>query len=91
MPAIHVNTDLMRQLGQVFVQLNDQIQNQIEPNIQNQTSQLEGDWQGVSRQRFEDLIQQWRSATGHVDQTGDDLGRHLQNTAQQFENVDQSS
>jgi WXG100 family type VII secretion target len=91
MAVIHVNTDLMRQLGQVFVQLNDQIQNQIEPNIQNQTSQLEGDWQGVSRQRFEQLIQQWRSATTQVVQVGEDLGRHLQNTAQQFENVDQSS
>jgi len=91
MAVIHVNTDLMRQLGLVFVQLNDQIQNQIEPNIQNQTSQLESDWQGISRQRFEDLIQQWRSATNQVIQTGEDLGRHLQNTAQQFENVDQSS
>ena len=91
MPTIHVNTDLMRQLGQIFVQLNDQIQNQIEPNIQNQTSQLEGDWQGVSRQRFEQLIQQWRSATSQVVQAGEDLGRHLQNTAQQFENVDQAS
>jgi WXG100 family type VII secretion target len=91
MATIHVNTDLMRQLGLVFVQLNDQISNQIEPNIQNQTSQLEGDWQGVSRQRFEDLIQRWRSATNQVVQVGEDLGRHLQNTAQQFENVDQSS
>jgi WXG100 family type VII secretion target len=91
MGVIHVNTDLMRQLGQVFVQLNDQIQNQIEPNIQNNTSQLESDWQGVSRQRFEDLIQQWRSATNQVVQVGEDLGRHLQNTAQQFENVDQTS
>jgi WXG100 family type VII secretion target len=91
MATIHVNTDLMRQLGLVFVQLNDQIANQIEPNIQNQTSQLEGDWQGVSRQRFEQLIQEWRSATNQVIQTGEDLGRHLQNTAQQFENVDQAS
>ncbi|MHB8598190.1 MAG: WXG100 family type VII secretion target [Ktedonobacteraceae bacterium] len=91
MGVIHVNTDLMRQLGQVFVQLNDQIQNQIEPNIQNNTSQLENDWQGISRQRFDDLMQQWRSATNQVVQTGEDLGRHLQSTAQQFENADQSS
>ena len=91
MGVIHVNTDLMRQLGQVFVQLNDQISNQIEPNIQNSTSQLEGDWQGISRQRFEQLIQEWRSATTQVVQVGEDLGRHLQNTAQQFENVDQNS
>ncbi len=91
MGVIHVNTDMMRQLGQVFVQLNDQIQNQIEPNIQSHTSQLEGDWQGISRQRFEQLIEEWRSATTRVVQAGEDLGRHLQNTAQQFENVDQAS
>ncbi|MEO8970527.1 MAG: WXG100 family type VII secretion target [Ktedonobacteraceae bacterium] len=71
--------------------MNDQIQNQIEPNIQNNTSQLEGDWQGISRQRFDDLINQWRSATNQVVQVGEDLGRHLQSTAQQFENADQSS
>ncbi len=91
MGVIHVNTDLMRQLGQVFVQLNDQILNQIEPNIQNNTSQLENDWQGISRNHFDNLIQQWRSATNQVVQTGEDLGRHLQNTAQQFENADQTS
>lgn len=91
MGVIHVNTDLMRQLGQVFVQLNDQISNQIEPNIQNSTGQLEGDWQGISRQRFEQLIQEWRSATNQVVQVGEDIGRHLQNTAQQFESVDQNS
>lgn len=90
MGVIHVNTDLMRQLGQVFVQFNDQILNQIEPNIQNNTSQLENDWQGISRNQFENLMQQWRSATNQVVQTGEDLGRHLQNTAQQFENADQS-
>lgn len=90
MATIHVNTDLMRQLGQVFVQLNDQIQSQIEPSIQNHTSQLEGDWQGVSRQRYEQMFQQWRSATQQVVAAGEDLGRHLQDTATRFEQVDQS-
>jgi WXG100 family type VII secretion target len=90
MATIHVNTDLMRQLGQVFVQLNDQIQSQIEPSIQNHTSQLESDWQGVSRQRYEQMVQQWRSATQQVVAAGEDLGRHLQDTATRFEQVDQS-
>ena len=73
MGTIHVNTDLMRNLGQVFVQLNDQIGNQIEPQIQNHTSELESDWQGVSRQRYEQLYQQWRSATQQVVQAGEEL------------------
>jgi WXG100 family type VII secretion target len=91
MATIHVNTDQMRSLGQVFVQLNDQLQNQTEPQIQNRIGQLESDWQGVSRQRFEQLFQQWRSAANQVVAQGEDIGRHLQNTAQQFENVDSNS
>ena len=90
MGTIHVNTDLMRNLGQIFVQLNDQVANQIEPQIQNHTSELESDWQGVSRQRYEQLYQEWRSATQRVVQAGEDIGRHLQDTATRFEQVDQS-
>jgi len=90
MATIHVNTDLMRNLGRVFVQLNDQIANQIEPQVQNHTSELESDWQGVSRQRYEQLYQDWRTATQRVVQTGEEIGRHLQDTATRFEQVDQS-
>jgi len=81
---------MMRNLGQVFVQLNDQIANQIEPQIQNHTSELESDWQGVSRQRYEQMYQEWRAATQRIVQTGEELGRHLQDTATRFEQVDQS-
>ncbi len=90
MGTIHINTDLMRQLGQIFVQLDDQIANQIRPQIQSHINDLEGDWQGVSRQRFEQLFQDWRSAVDSVVQNGEDIGRHLQDTAQRFESADQS-
>lgn len=90
MATIHVNTDLMRQLGQVFIQLNEQINNQIEPQIQGHTSQLESDWQGVSRQVYEQLYQDWRAATQRIISAGEDLGRHLNNTAMLFEQADQS-
>lgn len=90
MGTIHINTELLRQLGQVFFQLNDQIQNNTEGQIQNVTGQVEGDWQGVSRQRYEQLYQSWRSATQQVVSTGEDLGRHLQDTATRFEEADQS-
>ncbi len=90
MATIHVNTDLMRNLGQVFVQLNDQIRNQTEPQIQGHVGQLENDWQGVSRQRFEQMFQDWRVAANNIVAQGEDIGRHLQYTAQQFEQADQS-
>ncbi len=91
MATIHVNTDLMRQLGQIFVQLNDQLSNQTEPQIQNHIGQLESDWQGVSRQRFEQMFQEWRAAADRVVAQGEEIGQHLQNTATQFENVDSQS
>jgi len=90
MASIHVNTDQMRQLGQVFVQNNDQL-HQSEGQIQNFIGQLEGDWQGVSRQRFEQMFQEWRAAADRIVAQGEEIGRHLQNTAQQFENVDANS
>jgi WXG100 family type VII secretion target len=90
MATIHINTDMLRQLGQMFVQLNDQISNQIMPQIQNYTGQLEGDWQGVSRQRYEQMFESWRSTTQQLVNTGEDIGHHLQNTATLFEQADQS-
>ena len=90
MGTIHVNTDQMRQLGQVYIQLNDQIANNVMPQIQNYTGQLESDWQGVSRQRYEQLYNDWRAASQRVVMAGEDLGRHLQDTAMRFEQVDQS-
>ena len=90
MATIHVDTELLRQLGQKFVQLNDQIQTQIEPQIQSVTGQLESTWQGQSRIRYEQMYQDWRAATNRIITTGEDLGRHLVSTATQFEQADSS-
>ena len=60
MGTIHVNTDAMRQLGNLFAQLNEQIATQLEPQIQHYTAMLETDWIGVSRERFESALNEWR-------------------------------
>lgn len=90
MGSIHVNTDLMRQLGTLFVQLNEQIENQLEPQIQHTVAQLEGDWLGVSRQHFDTLLMQWRASVISLTNWGESIGRHLQETASRFEQADQS-
>jgi WXG100 family type VII secretion target len=54
------------------------------------SGQLENDWQGQSRYRFDQLYQDWRTSTEGITQIGEDLGRHLQNTADQFEQADRS-
>lgn len=88
MGTIHINTDLMRQLGTLFVQLNEQIQTQLEPQIQHLTGQLESDWIGVSRQHFEYALTEWRATATRLTLNGEELGRHLQETATRFDNAD---
>jgi WXG100 family type VII secretion target len=89
MGTIHVNTDLMRQLGSLFAQLNEQIASQLEPQIQHLIGQLESDWLGVSRQHFETALSEWRATASRLVVNGEELGRHLQETATRFDNADQ--
>ncbi len=91
MAVIHVNTDLMRNLGQIFVQLNDEIQNQILPQITSNSSDLEADWQGLSRQRYQTMLDDWNSSINSVITQGDSIGAHLQQTAGQFDSVDETA
>ena len=90
MGNIHVNTDLMRHLGTIFAQLNEQIINQLEPQIQSAASQLESDWVGLSRQHFDELLTQWRSSVVSLTNWGESIGSHLQETAALFEQADRS-
>ena len=89
MGTIHVNTDLMRQLGNLFIQLNEQIANQLEPQIQRLIGELEHDWLGVSRQHFDYALNEWRATATRLATNGEEIGRHLQETATRFDNADQ--
>ncbi len=87
MAIIHIDTELLRRLGLIYIQCNEQV-NQFDGQIQNIVSQVEGDWQGLSRQRFDQIFQEWRTAVSRIVVQGEDIGRHLQNTAQLFDNID---
>ena len=89
MGTIHVNTDMLRQLGSLFVQLNEQIATQLEPQIQHLSTQLESDWIGVSRHHFEYALSEWRATATRLAANGEEIGRHLQETAARFDNADQ--
>lgn len=90
MGQIHVNTDLMRRLGMLFVQLNEQIANQLEPQIQQAAAQLDSDWVGVSYQHFSSVLIDWRATVARLTTYGEELGQHLQETATRFEQADNS-
>jgi WXG100 family type VII secretion target len=88
--TIHVNTDLMRLLGRRFLEISEYCQTQLITELQNISAQIEGDWIGVSRQRYDELFQQWRQSSQSLLTWGQEIGQHLNNTANQFDNADQS-
>ncbi len=90
MSQIAVNTDVMRQLGQCFVAVGHYLWDDQRPRIENLISQLENDWQGHSRARFEHLFAQWRHEVHEVVELSYQIGQHLEQTAQNFENADNS-
>ena len=87
MGTIHVNTDLMRQLGNRFIQCNEYIRSQLLPDLQNLTGQMEGDWVGVSRARYDELLQGWTQSAYSLQNWGNDIGQHIYSTADQFDNA----
>ncbi len=90
MPNIHVNTEEMRQLAGSFDWWSNNLRDGMMPTLQHLTGQLEGDWQGVSRQHYEEMIQVWRTNALNLIESAENLSRHMMNTANQFENVDRS-
>jgi WXG100 family type VII secretion target len=89
MGAIQADTDTLRRLGQLYVQVNNEIRDTIGPQIHSLTTQLETSWQGHSRARYDSMYNDWASRTNVVIQIGEDIGRHLQNVAAQLEQADQ--
>jgi WXG100 family type VII secretion target len=90
MPTIHVNTDVMRQLAQAYLTWNNTIQTQMLPQLQSLNAQLEGDWVGVSRTDYDNQLQSWIQSLNGLIASGQGLGNHVLNTANQFESADRS-
>ena len=90
MATIHVNTDTMRQLAQAYLNWNNTLQTQMLPQLQSWSSQLEGDWYGSSRQDYDNQLQSWQQSLTSLMASGQSLGNHVLNTANQFETADKS-
>lgn len=88
MATIHVNTDVMRYVGRCFYELNEQIENNTIPAIRNGIAQLESDWQGASRVRFEQLFHEWEAHARQLVELGEQIGQHLIRTADAFDHAD---
>ncbi len=90
MSNIHVNTETMRQLSGSLEYWSNYLRDGMMPAIERLTSQLEIDWQGVSRQHYDELLQQFRGETLTLINRAQELGLHLNSTATQFDSADHS-
>jgi WXG100 family type VII secretion target len=90
MTLIEVNTDTMRQLGQYFVHVSHYLWDDARPHIENLIAQLEHAWQGHSRAKFEQYFAEWRHHAHELVELGYNIGQHLEQTAQAFDNADNS-
>lgn len=90
MPMIHVDTDVMRQLGKRFDEWCEYLRNDMMSQLRNLSGQLESDWQGVSRNHYDQTLNNWEQNVAGLLDKGEQLGEHLKNTANRFENADNS-
>ncbi|MBA2392904.1 MAG: WXG100 family type VII secretion target [Ktedonobacteraceae bacterium] len=90
MGTIHVNTDEMRLLGRRFIECNEYIRSQLIPELQRLSIGMENDWIGVSRVHYDGLFQHWIQSALSLENWGEEIGQHVSQTAQQFDNADRS-
>lgn len=89
--TIHVNTELMRQLGARYQQNCEFARSKMISELQGISAQMEGDWVGVSRNHYNELFQQWCQSAQSLITWGEEIGLHLTKTAEFFDNVNQTS
>ncbi|MFL5656416.1 MAG: WXG100 family type VII secretion target [Ktedonobacteraceae bacterium] len=80
----------MRQVVQANLNWNNTLQTQMLPQLQSLSGQLGGDWVGVSRQDYDNQLQSWQQSLNSPIASGQSLGNHVLNTANQFESADRS-
>ncbi len=88
--TIHVNTELLRDLGNRFLLNSQYAQEKLINELRALTAQTEGDWVGVSRMHYEELFAHWCQSAQSLVTWGLEIGQHLDKTAQYFENADRS-
>ncbi len=89
--TIHVNTEMMRELGRRFQDNCEIARTKMIAELQSMTAQMEGDWVGLSRTHYDELFRQWCQSAQSLVTWGEEIGVHLNKTAEYFDNVDQAS
>lgn len=85
MDDVQAHADRLRDLSQLFLQLNEQLQNTTLPTIHESLEHMDEEWMGVSRHRYDGLYYEWSLLVERLITLGGDLTAHLEETASRFD------
>ncbi|HET6261504.1 MAG TPA: WXG100 family type VII secretion target [Chloroflexia bacterium] len=87
MSRIKISPEQVRQLSGQFKQASQESQ-QIFNNLSSSVNNIQGEWEGVTQQRFFQEYEQWKTSMSQFVQLLDSIGAQLDTVAARFENVD---
>jgi len=88
MARIKITPDQVRQVGSQFKQASQQSQEMV-GRLQNTMSGMEGEWEGLTKERFYQEFQQWRTSMNQFVELLNGIGQQLDAIAARFEAADQ--
>lgn len=87
MSRIKVAPEQIRQLSAQFRQASQQSQ-QISSNLTNVVNQMQGEWEGMTQQRFFQEYELWKTSMAGFVQQLDSVAQQLDAVATRFETID---
>lgn len=89
MARIKITPDQVRQVGGEFKQASQQSQEMV-GRLQNTMGGMEPEWEGLTKQRFYQEFQQWRTSMNQFVELLNGIGQQLDAIAARFEAADQA-
>ncbi len=90
MPQIHVNTDHLRRLAQDFTQIQTDFSQYGVSAVYRPANQLEYDWQGTGRQRFQQEMAEWWATFNQMLHQSEAIALYLSGLASELERAQYS-
>ena len=88
MARIKITPDQVRQVGSQFKQASQQSQDMVN-RLQNTINGMEPEWEGLTKERFYQEFQQWRTSMTQFVELLNNIGQQLDAIAARFEAADQ--
>lgn len=89
MARIRITPEQVRQVGNQFKQASAQ-SDQMVNQLRNTINSLQGDWEGMTKERFYGEFQQWATSMTQFVQLLNQIGQQLEAIAERFRGLDQA-